>query len=384
MAAGGIDEALVAKVPSPGYVVDERLLEANLKCLEKVQKRTGVKILLALKAFAMYSTFPLIQKYLDGTCASGLHEARLGRETFGKEVHVYAPAYQERNFREIVNHADHVVFNSVHQWERLKHVVEAAPRPVSCGLRVNPEYSEIKTPLYDPCAPASRFGIRATQIETLPAGIEGIHFHCLCEQDAGVLERVFSSFEAKFGHLLSSVKWLNLGGGHLITKPGYDVDALCNLLLRIRKRYGVQIYLEPGEAIALNAGFLVSTVVDIIENGSITIAILDTSATAHMPDVLEMPYRPAIVGAGHIGDFPNGYKLGGISCLAGDVIGDYSFSRKLQIGDRLVFTDMAHYTMVKNNTFNGIPLPAISCIKRDGSITIVKEFGYDDYKRRLS
>ncbi len=384
MAPGGIDKNLLAMMHSPSYVVDERLLEKNLACLKSIHDRTGVKILLALKAFAMHATFPLMRQYLNGVCASGLHEARLGKEKFGKEVHVYAPAYPGRDLDAILKVADHVVFNSVAQWERSKDAVRSARKPVSCGLRVNPEYSEVKTPLYDPCNPGSRLGIVASELHGIPGGIEGIHFHCLCEQGADALERVFAAVEAKFGSLLHGLKWINLGGGHLITKPGYDIDKLCNIVSGIKTRYDIDVYIEPGEAIVYDAGFLLSTVVDIINRPGMDIAILDTSAAAHMPDVLEMPYRPDVAGAGRVGEFPHTYRLGGISCLAGDTIGEYSFPGKLARGDRLLFTDMAHYSMVKNNTFNGIPLPSLCIVKRDGRIKVVRKFGYRDFIRRLS
>lgn len=384
MASGGIDEAILAGLPSPCYVVDERALDANARCLAAIQERTGARILLALKAFAMHSTFHVLKPHLHGTCASGLHEARLGKETFGGEVHVYAPAYQVSDFDAILQLASHVTFNSVHQWDQFKGAIHAAPARVSCGLRINPGYSEITIPLYDPCRPLSRLGIPGGILDAVPDGIEGLHFHCLCEQGAGTLERVVSVMEGTFGHLLPSIKWLNLGGGHLITKPDYDIDKLCNIITRLKEEYGVDVYLEPGEAVASNAGIFITTVLDIVPGLGLDLAILDASAATHMPDVLEMPYRPDIVGAGTMDEHPFKYQLGGCSCLAGDVFGDYSFETRLARGDRLVFTDMAHYSMVKNNTFNGIPLPALAVIDREGRARTIKRFGYEEFKGRLS
>lgn len=370
--------------PTPCYVVDEQLLARNLRILESVRKETGCRILLAQKAFSMFSVYPMIGKYLDGAASSSLFEARLAREEMGKEVHIYSPAYREDEFDEILEYSDHIVFNSFVQWKKFRGQVRDSQKKISCGIRVNPEYSEIETDLYDPCGTYSRLGVTIDQFcpEQL-GGIEGLHFHSLCEQGAETLDRTLKVFEEKFGSFLSGMRWVNFGGGHHITKPGYNLALLKDCICRIQDKYGVRVYLEPGEAVALNAGFLVSTVLDVTENG-MDLAILDTSAACHMPDVLEMPYRPEIVGAGQPGEFPHTYRLGGPTCLAGDVIGDYSFPKPLSPGDRLVFCDMAIYSMVKNNTFNGIGLPAILLYGESEGFRLVRQFGYEDFKTRLS
>ncbi|WP_411676011.1 carboxynorspermidine decarboxylase [Caproicibacter sp.] len=370
--------------PTPCYVVDEQLLTQNLRILDSVRKETGCRILLAQKAFSMFSVYPLIGKYLDGAASSSLFEARLAREEMGKEVHIYAPAYRDDEFGEILKYSDHIVFNSFSQWEKYRAAVRECPRKISCGIRVNPEYSEIETGIYDPCGEFSRLGVTLSNFrpEELD-GVEGLHLHTLCEQGAETLDRTLRVFEEKFGRFLSAMKWVNFGGGHHITKPGYNLALLKDCIRRVRDKYGVQVYLEPGEAIALNTGFLISTVLDVTENG-MGIAILDTSAACHMPDVLEMPYRPEIVGAGRPGELPFTYRLGGPTCLAGDVIGDYSFREPLKPGDRLVFCDMAIYSMVKNNTFNGIGLPAILLYGESEGFRMVRQFGYEDFKTRLS
>lgn len=370
-------------IKTPCYLVERQLVEANCRLLAGVQERTGAKILLATKAFSMFSLFPLIRQYLQGTCASGLNEARLGREEFGREVHTFSPAYREEEFPEIARLSDHIVFNSWSQWQKYGSQALAAGK--QCGLRLNPEYSEVEVALYDPCAPGSRMGIRAADLVGKDlSGITGLHFHVMCEQGADTLERVLEHVEEKFGHLLPRMEWLNFGGGHHISKPGYDVDLLCRLIEKFRDKYSLQIFLEPGEAIALNTGFLIASVLDLVENG-MEIAILDTSAEAHMPDVLAMPYRPQVIGAGEPGEFAHTYRLAGNTCLAGDVVGDYSFPAPLKPGDRLVFTDMAHYTMVKNTTFNGINLPSIAIYDSEkNTVEVVREFGYQDFKSRLS
>lgn len=374
----------LAALPTPCYVVDEAALERNLMRLDSVQQQSGCKILLALKGFAMFSVFPLLRRYLHGVAASSLHEARLGREEFGKEVHVFAPAYQEAEFAQILDYADHLVFNSFAQWHRFKARTLARHPGISCGLRVNPQHSEVKTPLYDPCGPFSRLGITRRHFrETELAGISGLHFHNLCELNADSLARTLSVFEEKFGRFVSGMQWVNFGGGHHITRADYDVALLIELLVDFRQRYGVEVYLEPGEAIALDAGVLVASVLDIMHN-EMDIAILDTSAAAHMPDVLEMPYRPEIVGAAEPGQLPHTYRLGGMTCLAGDIIGDYSFPEPLAAGSKLVFLDMAHYTMVKNNTFNGVRLPAIVLRDSRQRLHIIRTFSYTDYRNRLS
>ncbi len=372
------------KAETPCYVVDEELLEKNLRILDSVQVRPGCKILLALKAFAMFSLFPSIRRYLHGVAASSLHEARLGFEEFGREVHIFSPAYNEREFEQILSLADHIVFNSFSQWISLRAKIPAGARRKKFAIRVNPEHSEVRTTIYDPCAPFSRLGVtRANfQPEELD-GISGLHFHTLCELNSDSLARTLTVFEEKFGEFLYRMEWLNFGGGHHITKPGYDLDVLCSLISRFSSKYGIQVYLEPGEAIALNAGFLVASVLDIIDNG-IKIAILDTSAAAHMPDVLEMPYRPEVAGAGQPGAYPYTYRLGGLSCLAGDFTGDYSFPEPLEVGSKVIFLDMAHYTMVKNNTFNGVRLASIAIRERGGGLRMVREFDYEEYRRRLS
>lgn len=376
------------RVPSPCFVVDKAAIEANLQILDRVQKESGAKILLALKAFSMWSLAPLVTKYLHGTCASGIIEARLGREEYGKEVHTFSAAYKEDDLKEILQISDHVVFNSFSQWQRFQPLIQAAKaeRPhLEFGMRVNPEHSEGATEIYDPCAKYSRLGIPQSQFdESLLDGITGIHFHTLCEQDFPPLERTLNVVEEKFGHLLHDMKWVNFGGGHHITRPGYQVDNLIARIKAFAKKYDVQVYLEPGEATAYQAGVMVAEVLDLTWNG-MNLAILDTSATCHMPDVIEMPYRPVITGSGMPGEYEYNYRLGGMTCLAGDVIADYSFPEQLKVGDRLVFEDMAYYTMVKTTTFNGIRLPAIAIWdSRDDSLEVVREFGYEDFKTRLS
>lgn len=371
------------QVPSPSYVIEESLLRKNCEILKSVMDRTGCEILLAQKAFSMYATYPLLGEYLSGTTASSLFEAKLGKEEMGKEVHIFAPAYREDEMDEILAISDHIVFNSLQQWEKFKDKIKNSPRKISCGLRINPEYSEIETDLYNPCFTGSRFGIKAQALEGVDlAGIEGLHFHTMCEQNSDVLERTLDVVEEKFGHLMHQMKWINFGGGHHITRENYDVETLVRCVNRIKDKYHTAIYLEPGEAVALNAGYLVSSVLELNEN-DILLAIMDTSAACHMPDVLEMPYRPHIIGSGEPGVHPYTYRLGGPTCLAGDVIGDYSFPEPLQPGDRLVFCDMAIYSMVKNNTFNGVNLPAIVLHSEQEGLKIIRSFGYEDFKGRL-
>ncbi|SHI95630.1 carboxynorspermidine decarboxylase [Thermoclostridium caenicola] len=371
------------KLPTPCYIVDERLLKRNLEILDSVQQKTGCRILLALKGFSMYAVFPLIRKYLKGITASSLFEARLGFEEMGGEVHIYSPAYIEDEFDEIMKYCDHIVFNSFSQWRKYRDRVRNYPKPIECGIRVNPEYSEIETPIYNPCYAHSRLGVtldnfRPDELD----GFVGLHFHTMCEQNSDTLERTVRVIEEKFGPYIGQMKWVNFGGGHHITRTDYDLARLERTILAFRDKYGVDVYLEPGEAIALNTGYLVASVLDIVRNG-MDIAILDTSAACHMPDVLEMPYRPNIIGAGKPGEYAHTYRLGGLTCLAGDVIGDYSFPEPLKPGDRLVFCDMAHYTMVKNNMFNGVNLPSIALFSEEDGIRILKRFGYSDYKLRL-
>ncbi|MGE7985383.1 carboxynorspermidine decarboxylase [Lysinibacillus fusiformis] len=373
-----------SKVPSPSYVVDERLLTKNLELLKSIQDRTGCRILLALKGFSMHSTFPLVGEYLAGITASSLHEARLGYEKMGKEVHVYAPAYIEHEMDELLGYVDHVVFNSFNQWAQFKDKVKSTGKTIECGIRVNPEYSEIETALYDPCYTNSRLGTTLANFDKSRLdGIDGLHFHAMCEQNSDTLERIIEVVEEKFGDVLHQMKWLNFGGGHHITREDYDVEKLVNIINYVQEKYNLLVYLEPGEAVALNTGYLVATVLDIQENG-MDLAILDTSATCHMPDVLEMPYRPMIIGSGQANEFAHTYRLGGLTCLAGDVIGDYSFEQPLKPGDRLVFTDMAHYSMVKNHMFNGVNLPSIVSYNDEEGIKIIREFKFEDYSGRLS
>ncbi len=373
------------QIKTPCFVVDLGLIRRNLAILDDVQKRSGARILLAQKAFSMFGIYPLLATVLKGTCASSPNEARLGREFFPGEVHAFAAAYSEQDLRELLAVCDHIVFNSFSQWKRFQALREAAAGRVEFGLRVNPEHSEADVPIYDPCAPGSRLGIRRCDFEGEDlSGVSGLHFHTLCEKNSDSLARTLNAFESKFGDLIPRMKWINFGGGHHITRPDYDRELLCRLITDFRKRYPVDVYLEPGEAVALNTGFLVGTVLDVVRNG-MEIAILDTSAAAHMPDVLEMPYRPNVIGAGTPGEKQFSYRLAGASCLAGDVIGDYSFDEPLRPGDRIVFTDMAHYTMVKTNTFNGLPLPSIATWEPEtGRLTTLCEFGYQDFKGRLS
>ena len=372
------------KVSTPSYVVDEGLLKKNLEIMHCIMSRTGCEILLAQKAYSMYSTYPLVGTYLSGTTASSLFEAKLGYEEMGKEVHIFAPAYREDEFDELLTICDHIVFNSIEQWEKYKAKVAASPRKVSCGLRINPEYSEIETALYNPCFPNSRFGITLSKLQAADlTGIEGLHFHTMCEQNSDVLERTLKVVEEKFAPYLHRMKWINFGGGHHITREDYDVETLVRCINHIIDTYEVEVYLEPGEAVALNAGYLVSTVLELGDNG-MQLAILDTSAACHMPDVLEMPYRPNILGSGQAGEYAYTYRLGGPTCLAGDVIGDYSFPEPLKVGDKLVFCDMAIYSMVKNNTFNGINLPSIYLNTLNNEIKLIRQFSYEDFKHRLS
>ena len=378
-------------LPTPCYVADEKKLKENLRILQKLEKDTGCHVLLAQKAFSMFSLYPMIGTFISGTTASGLYEARLGREEMGKENHVFAPAYKEADMKELVKICDHIVFNSFRQYEKYKELCKQSAqiredgKPVSVGIRVNPECSTQEGhEIYDPCGPGSRLGVTKAEFrEDLLEGVEGLHFHTLCEQDADDLVITFRAFEAKFGKYLKKMKWLNLGGGHHITRPGYDIARLEKCIRAAKEEWKVDVYLEPGEAWALNAGFFLTTVLDVLQNGDTRLAILDGSAACHMPDVLEMPYRPPLLGAGEPGENAVTVRLGGPTCLSGDVIGDYSFQKPLAYGDLLMFGDMAIYTTCKNNTFNGMPLPGIALLKEDGSVEMVREFGYDDFKMRL-
>jgi len=365
---------------TPYFIVDENLIIKNLEILARVKREAGCKILLAQKAFSMYALYPLISRYLDGTCASGLHEAMLAKAHFRGENHVYSPAYAAREFGEIVRVADYIIFNSFDQWQRYRDVVGGK----TCGIRINPEFSTQEGAIYNPCAPNSRLGVTLANFRAdMLDGISGLHFHTLCQQGADALEATMDVVEEKFGKYLHQMKWINMGGGHHITRDGYDVDRLIALVKRVKEKYDIEVYLEPGEAIALNAGYLVAEVLDIVQNDA-NIAILDTSAACHMPDVLEMPYRPYVVGSGQPGEKAHTYTFGGPSCLAGDIIGDYSFDTLLKIGDRLAFTDMAIYSMVKTNTFNGVGLPSIALLRKNGQIEALRTFGYEDFKIRLS
>ncbi len=367
-----LDNIDLNKLPSPCYLVDERLLKKNLERLNYVQEETGANIILATKAFSMYSTFPLIGKYLKGVTSSSLFEARLGYEEMGKQVHIFSPAYRQDEFDEIMKYCDHIVFNSFNQWKLYKDRVKTyINKKIECGIRINPEYSEIETDIYNPCFENSRMGVTLEnfKIEDLD-GIDGLHFHTMCEQNSDTLARTIKVIDNKFGKYIKNMKWINFGGGHHITREDYDMETLIDVILYIKNKYDVDIYLEPGEAVALNIGFLICTVLDVIKNG-MNIAIVDTSAVCHMPDVLEMPYRPHIINSGMPNQYEYTYRLGAPTCLAGDVIGDYSFKEPLKVGDKLAFCDMAIYSMVKNNTFNGINLPAIVKYSDEKGVEII-------------
>ena len=385
-----LSEAALASLPTPCYLLDEAQLRRNGEILLGVQQRTGCKILLAQKAFSNFDLYPLLAPYLAGTEASGLYESRLGREELPqKENHVFCAAYRVDEFAELLHYADHIVFNSPAQLAKFGPAAKAAGKSV--GLRINPECSTQEGhAIYDPCAPGSRLGTTRAQWDAalekqpgLSSLLDGLHFHTLCEQDADALALTLDAVEAKFGSLLPGLKWLNFGGGHHITRPGYDLPTLEACITRVQEKYGVQVYLEPGEAWALNAGYLVTTVLDTLHNGSTSLAILDLSAACHTPDVIEMPYRPPLLGAGEPGEKSFTVRLGGPTCLAGDVVGDYSFDAPLTEGDRLLFGDMAIYTTCKNNTFNGMPLPPIWTLAEDGTCRELVRFGYNDFKMRL-
>ena len=374
----------ISSLPTPSYIVDERLLIKNLEKLKSIIDKTGCRILLAQKGFSMFYFYPLIKKYLNGTTASSLYEARLGFEEMGNETHIFNPSYREDEIDEILSMVDHIVFNSFNQWSKYKNIVKSHERTISCGLRVNPEYSSVETEIYNPTGKFSRFGVTKVNFkEDELDGIDGLHFHALCEQNSDALEATLVAFEEKFGQYLHGMKWVNFGGGHHITRDDYDVEKLINCINHIKNKYNVEVYLEPGEAVALNTGFLVTEVLDTIYN-EMDILLVDTSAACHMPDVIEMPYRPFIINSGMPNEKAYTYKLGGPTCLAGDVIGDYSFDNPINIGDKLIFTDMAHYSMVKNNTFNGINLPAIAVYTEKDGVKVIKSFKYEDFRNRLS
>ncbi|WP_303691954.1 carboxynorspermidine decarboxylase [Megamonas hypermegale] len=375
---------ILKNVNTPSYVVDERKLRENLEVLQAVQDKTGCHILLAQKAFSMFYFYPMIGRYISGATASGIFEAKLAHEFMpGKENHVFSPAYKEKDFAEIVQICDHIIFNSFSQWKKYRDI--ALKAGVECGIRINPQCSTQEGhAIYDPCAPGSRLGVTLDNFEPDNLdGLAGLHFHTLCEQNSDDLKTTLQAVDAKFGKYLAQMKWLNFGGGHHITREDYDIDLLVNCINYMKNKYDLEIYLEPGEAVALNAGWLVSEVLEIIDN-DMQIAILDTSAACHMPDVLEMPYRPNVIGAGKPNEKPYRYHFGGPTCLAGDIIGDYSFDRPLKVGDKVIFCDMAIYSMVKNNTFNGMPLPDIAVLHEDDTVEVVKTFGYEDFKMRLS
>lgn len=374
------------QIPSPCFLLNESLLRKNLELIQSVAKQSGAKIILALKGFSMYSAFPLVKQYVPGTTASSLNEAKLAAYEFGGEVHAYCVAYLDHEFNEFLNLAGHITFNSINQYYRFKNQIKASGKNVSCAIRINPEYSETETDLYNPCIPGSRLGMTAANFgQKIPEGIEGLHSHTLCEKDSYALERTWQAIEQKFGHLLPQIKWLNFGGGHLMTREGYDIPHLIQLIKSIYLKYPnlEEIILEPGSAFAWQTGYLVSKVLDIIESGGKHVAVLDVSVSAHMPDCLEMPYTARILGAEIGANGSHTYLMGGLTCLAGDYMGPYSFEKPLEIGQTIVFDDMMHYTMVKTTTFNGVNLPNIGIWKENGQFQLVKSFGYEEYKARI-
>ena len=375
----------MSQIPSPCYVLDEALLRRNLQLIKSVKERAGVDIILAFKAFALWEAFPIVREYIPTSTASSIHEARLAYEELGCLAHTYSPAYTDATFDDILRYSSHITFNSLSQYNHFAARVQAYDRHISCGLRINPEFSDVETDLYNPCAPGSRLGVVVDQLPaTLPAGIEGLHFHTLCESTSYDLERTLAVVEQRFAPWLSQVKWLNMGGGHLMTRKGYDVEHLIGVLTAFRARHPhLKVIMEPGSAFAWQTGTLETTVVDIVENHGIRTAILDASFACHMPDCLEMPYKPAIRGAKEGGETPYTYRMGGNSCLSGDFVGDWSFDEPLAIGDRIIFEDMIHYTIVKTTMFNGVPHPAIAVRKADGTTQVWKQFTYEDYRNRM-
>ena len=375
----------MSQLPSPCYVLEEALLRRNLQLIKSVKDRAGVDIILAFKAFALWEAFPIVREYIPTSTASSIHEARLAYEELGCLAHTYSPAYTDATFDDILRYSSHITFNSLSQFNHFAERVAAYDRHISCGLRINPEFSDVETDLYNPCAPGSRLGVVVDQLPaTLPVGIEGLHFHTLCESTSYDLERTLAVVEERFAPWLSQVKWLNMGGGHLMTRKGYDVDHLVKLLTDFRARHPhLQLIMEPGSAFAWQTGTLETTIVDIVENHGIRTAILDASFACHMPDCLEMPYKPAIRGAKEPGEAPYTYRMGGNSCLSGDFVGDWSFDAHLAIGDRIIFEDMIHYTIVKTTMFNGVPHPAIAVRRPDGSTQVWKQFTYEDYRNRM-
>lgn len=372
-----------SKIPSPCFVIDEKLLRNNLEIIRNVKQEADIDIILAFKGFAMWAVFPIIREYISSASASSLYEARLGFEEMKSKTHTYCVAINPAEFEELSDYSSHLTFNSLAQFDKYKD--KAIEKGISCGIRVNPEYSEVATALYNPCSPDSRLGLTAAHFtDHLPDGIEGIHFHALCENDSYTLEKTLAVFESKFGHLISQAKWVNMGGGHLMTKKGYNTQHLIKILKAFKEKYKVRVILEPGSAFAWQTGYLLSTVLDIVENNGVKTAILDVSFTAHMPDCLEMPYRPSVCGA--TDPVPGGfnYRIGGLSCLSGDFMFEYSFPAELQAGDQLIFEDMIHYTMVKTNMFNGVNHPSIGMWSRDSKFRLFRSFHYEDYRNRLS
>ncbi|MEM9830624.1 MAG: carboxynorspermidine decarboxylase [Bacteroidota bacterium] len=374
-----------AQVPSACFVLEEAKLRRNLEIMQYVQQQSGAKIILALKGFAMFSVFPLIRQYLHGTTASSLNEARLGYEEFGDEVHAYCPAYFSDEFDEMMGYCNHLTFNSLNQWNKFRSQVQKNPKKISCGLRINPEYAEVEIDLYNPCAVGSRLGISADHLgNQLPEGIEGLHFHTLCESDSHALERTLRVVEERFGHLLRQATWMNWGGGHLMTREGYDLNHLISLVKEFREKYQVEIIMEPGSAVAWETGYLTATVEDIFDSKGINAAVLDISISAHIPDCIEMPYKPKVLGATNVVPGQPAYRLGGLSCLSGDYVGDYSFEQSLKIGDKIIFNDMMHYTMVKTTFFNGVRHPSIGIWREDNRFELVTKLGYQSFRDKLS
>ena len=373
-------------IPSPCYVMEEKLLRNNLALIKRVKEEAGVNIILAFKAFALWKSFPIVREYIPHSTASSKFEAQLAFEEMGSPAHTYSPAYTEADFPAILKYSSHITFNSLSQFDRFYPLVKADGRGISCGLRINPEFSDVETDLYNPCAPGSRMGIvRDLLGETLPEGVEGLHFHTLCESSSYDLERTLQEVDKKFGTLLSQVKWLNMGGGHLMTRKDYDTAHLVSVLRAFKTKYpNLEIIMEPGSAFAWQTGFLLTTVVDIVENKGIKTAIIDASFTCHMPDCLEMPYKPAIRNAKDAVEGKPTYRIGGNSCLSGDYMGDWSFDKPLEVGDKVIFEDMIHYTIVKTSMFNGIPHPSLALWSKEDELVLYRSFGYEDYKNRMS
>jgi len=379
-----MNNSYIDKLPSPCWLLKEKKLVKNLQLIDNIREQSGAKILLALKGYALWKSFPLLQPYLNGCCASGLHEAKLAHETFGKEVHTYSPAFKENEIEEIATLSHHLVFNSSSQLKQYAKKAKKTNPSLSLGLRINPEYSESPKEIYNPCGLYSRLGTTLTNFDSsILSELDGLHFHALCEQSADALENVLIHFEEKFGKYIHQMKWINFGGGHHITRKDYDVSKLIKIIQTFKQKYDVEVYLEPGEAIGWETGDLITTVLDVVHNG-IDIAILDSSAEAHMPDTIIMPYRADVVNASNAKEKAYTYRLAGNTCLAGDIMGDYSFDTPLNIGDKVIFKDQMHYTMVKATTFNGIKLPSIAMKRLDGSVDVVREFGYEDFRDRLS